>query len=208
MHILPKNTKKILYLLEKYKIIENFYLAGGTGLALVLKHRISKDLDFFSCEKFLTQEIITDLKKIKNLDIKVELQTKGSLTCSLNQIKTSFFYYPYRLLENLIEKQGIKIAHPIDIGCMKIWAISSRGTKRDFFDLYFISKEIIPLKNLLKKFEEKFRETKFNTIHILKSLQYFEDAQKEPDPKLIKKVKWSYVKKFFEKEVKLIFSNS
>ena len=32
--------------------LEDFYLAGGTGLALQLRHWKSKDLDFFSTKTF------------------------------------------------------------------------------------------------------------------------------------------------------------
>lgn len=91
-----------------------------------------------------------------------------------------------------------------DIGCMKIDAISSRGSKRDFIDLFFICQKIIPLEKLLRLFGKKYKSVSYNRMHILKSLSYFEDAEKEPMPKMIISINWEKVKPFFKKEVKKI----
>lgn len=85
---------------------------------------------------------------------------------------------------------------------MKIDAISTRGKKRDFIDLYFMCQKGITLKKLLSFYERKFGELNSNIIHIQKSLVYYIDADVEEMPKMIKKVKWEEVKVFFEKEVK------
>jgi len=56
----------------------------------------------------------------------------------LNDVRLSFFVYPYKLLFPLIDFNGVKLADERDIACMKIEAISSRGSKKDFIDLYFL----------------------------------------------------------------------
>jgi hypothetical protein len=98
---------------------------------------------------------------------------------------------------------GIRIARAKDIAPMKIAAICERGTKRDFIDLFFILKvkKILTLEESLKLYDKKFKLLKENKLHILKSLCYFEDAEKELMPKMIEKVKWSEIKEFFKKEV-------
>lgn len=87
---------------------------------------------------------------------------------------------------------------------MKIAAISDRGTKRDFIDLYFIIKmeKVLSLDEILRLYDKKFGLLKQNKIHILKSLCYFDDAEQEPMPKMLKDVSWKEVKKFFEEEIK------
>jgi hypothetical protein len=87
---------------------------------------------------------------------------------------------------------------------MKIDAISSRGMKRDFIDLFFICKELISLNNLLNLFKRKYKSVNYNMIHILKSLAYFEDAENNPMSKMIISVSWQEVKSFFKEEIKKI----
>ena len=101
---------------------------------------------------------------------------------------------------------GIKIADIKDIASMKIAAISDRGTKRDFIDLYFIIKvkKTLTLDEILRLYDKKFGLLKQNKIHILKSLCYFEDAEEEIMPKMLKDVSWRKIKKFFEGEIKKI----
>ena len=96
---------------------------------------------------------------------------------------------------------GIKAADLRDIGCMKIDAISSRGMKRDFIDLFFICKELISLKNLISLFKRKYKSVNYNTMHILKSLVYFEDAENNPMPRMTVPVSWQEIKSFSQQEI-------
>ena len=97
---------------------------------------------------------------------------------------------------------GIKIIDLKDIGAMKIAAISDRGLRRDFIDLYFICNKGISLSYLLKLYDRKYRQLKSNMVHIQKSLVYFDDAEKEEAPSMLRKITWQEIKMFFEKEVK------
>jgi hypothetical protein len=81
-----------------------------------------------------------------------------------------------------------------DIAAMKIDAVSSRGSKKDFIDIYFLL-EKYSLSDLLEIFEKKYAAIKFNRVHILKSLSYFEDAESEPMPIMLKPISWEDVKK-------------
>jgi len=98
----------------------------------------------------------------------------------------------------------INVADIKDIAVMKIAAIADRGTKRDFIDLYFIFNEtkIITLEESLKLYDRKFKALPQNKIHIFKSLVYFEDADRDKSPKMIKLVSWPKVKEFFINEQK------
>jgi hypothetical protein len=101
---------------------------------------------------------------------------------------------PYHLLFPLVEFEGSRLADERDIAAMKLDAVSSRGSKKDFIDIYFLL-EKYSLPELLEIFEKKFAAIKFNRIHILKSLSYFEDAENEPMPIMLKPVSWEDVKK-------------
>jgi len=81
---------------------------------------------------------------------------------------------------------------------MKLSAIAGRGTKKDFYDLYFICQEI-PLPILFSRLEDKFGPG-INRYHVLKSLAFFADAEDDPEPVLLKKTEWNQAKEFFARE--------
>lgn len=198
---ISKQTAKNLGLLGKSKILGDAYLGGGTSLALQIGHRISYDLDFFTDKKFKAQVFLKKLSQIKVYHH--ERVEWGTILGRLGYIKFSLFYYPYPLLKKPVKFKNIKIANIADIAAMKIAAISERGTKRDFIDLFFILQEI-SLHESLDFYDRKYKKLSSNLIHIKKSLVYFEDAEKDPMPRMLVRVSWQEVKNFFRKEIKRI----
>jgi hypothetical protein len=206
--ILSTKAKNSLALLGKSGLLQNAYLAGGTALALLICHRISVDFDFFTAKKFDGKLLARKLVKLP-IGFQLESLSEGTLLGYLGKIKFSLFYYDYPLLEKPKKFLNINIAGIKDIASMKIVAISDRGTKRDFIDLYFILavEKLFILKEILNFYDTKFKTLRQNKLHILKSLTYFEDADKDPIPQMIKEVHWSKVKKFFEQEGKNFMLN-
>ncbi len=176
-NILDKKRLAILPLLKNFKA--DFYLAGGTGLALQLGHRDSIDFDFFSAKDIDTAKLFFIILNIfKNHKILKVQEEKNTLTVFIDDnIKLSFFTYNYKLLGKLINEPNFKIASILDIACMKLAAIISRATNKDYIDLYFILQEI-KLETVLDKLNRKIPELDINLV--LKSLVYFKDVNKEP----------------------------
>jgi len=200
--VVSRKSKNDLEVLEKAGILKEFYLAGGTGLTFQLKHRLSLDLDFFTRKDINTKILI---QKLKNLgELSIEKEAENSLISDFNRTRITFLKYDYPCLFNFKKILKIKVADSKDISCMKIDAISSRGTKRDFIDLFFICQKVLSLDKLLKLFQRKYKSVDYNIIHIFKSLIYFEDAEKDPMPKMIIPISWDKVKEFFTKEIKNI----
>lgn len=197
---LPRLAQKTLALLDRNKILpEGVYLAGGSALALQIGHRRSVDFDFFTPFLF---EIQTVKEKIKNTGLfQEEQETYQTLLGKFNQIKFSLFYYPYPLLKKTKQFSGINLASKEDIATMKLVAITSRGTKKDFIDLYFLAKNFFSLESMFDFYEKKYHRLKQNLLNLLKALQYFDDADESVMPKMIKKVNWYEVKDYFSKEV-------
>jgi len=83
---------------------------------------------------------------------------------------------------------------------MKLSALASRGTRRDFVDLYVIVQKH-GLAPLLEQFERKFARINYNKVHILKSLVFFADAEKEPMPDMLLPVSWEALRSYFQQEV-------
>jgi len=176
-NIFDKKRENILPL---FKLLKNdFYLAGGTALALQIGHRDSVDFDFFSENDFDTGDLFEKLKEIfKNNKVQRVQDEKNTLTIVVDDdIKLSFFAYKYPLLNSLISEKYIKLASVEDIACMKLAAIVSRSTEKDYVDLYFILRNNNKLSELLKLSKEKFPALDTNLI--IKSLTYFDDIIEE-----------------------------
>ena len=157
---------------------EQFYLAGGTGLALQIGHRDSVDFDFFTPDHFDVATFHSNLIEIFGGEkIIATLEEKDSLNVVIDdEIKLSFLRYPYKLIEPCIEEEYLKIASMEDIACMKLSAIVSRATWKDYIDIFFILKKI-PLDKLLFAMDQKMPDLDRNLV--LKSLVYFDDIPQE-----------------------------
>jgi predicted nucleotidyltransferase component of viral defense system len=193
---LNKETGDVLDLIKD--LTHQFYLAGGTALALQLGHRMSIDLDFFSENNFSVQKITDELKEKGRLEI--SSQDEETLNGSLNNIKISFFRYPHKLLFPTKEYRGVKLADERDISAMKILAISDRGSKKDFVDLFVLLKKY-SLAEILEFFNKKYKDYNYNMLHILKSLVFFSDADLDPEPVFVQPLIWNEVKKYIKQTV-------
>lgn len=201
LSVINSETKKTIDLLYDLQFIRSFYLAGGTGCAIHIGHRISEDLDFFSQAEFSQFEIKNTLKAHGRF--LVDYSDTRTLTGRFEQTKISFFHYEYTLLEETSDFLNLKISSLKDIGCMKIDAISSRGSQRDFVDLYYILKFFeMSLKEFFIFFQDKYGEENYNFVHIMKSLVYFKDADEDADLKMLEQYSWQNVKDFFSQQIK------
>lgn len=202
---LPKAT---LCALQKCSLLSLFskskwYLAGGTALALQAGHRKSVDLDFFTELKDFDEKKVEKLLSSQGTWVTTSM-SEGTLYGEFFGTKMSFIAYPFFMPATQMRKYGtIAIVTPQDIAVMKVIAISQRGRKRDFFDLYWICKNVQILSEILPRVHEQYT-IKQNFTHILKSLVYFEDAESDPDPEINFDANWETVKSFFEKEIPLI----
>ncbi|PIU58428.1 MAG: hypothetical protein COS89_00440 [Deltaproteobacteria bacterium CG07_land_8_20_14_0_80_38_7] len=192
----PK-TAQVLIKLSLESNLKGWYLAGGTALALQIGHRKSIDLDFFTTNFPRHSLLLNNLAKHKPTVLQ---EDEGSLDTMIDTVKVSFLSYNYPTLEKGPKYDGVLLASIIDIACMKLSAISSRGAKKDFYDMYFILKHI-SLKELFVRFSAKFSSISYNDLHLHKSLVYFTDAETDPEPDLLENVSWEEVKKYFHGQI-------
>ena len=195
--LLP-DTFRAIKLVSGITEIKQAYLAGGTALALQIGHRISIDLDFFTQEKFNEVELSTKLAKLPKFI--QDGTTQGTVWGKLDQTKLSIFEYKYPLLEETVSFEGLRLANLADIAAMKINAIESRGTRRDFIDAYFLSKKYT-LEEMLNFYQKKYSVLEDHLYSILRSLDYFEDADQENQmPQMLSPVTWEEVKEYFRSQ--------
>ena len=205
LNSLPKVTRDsfLQCTLSPFFSSGGWYLAGGTAMALQVGHRQSVDLDFF------TQQKTFDEKKVEESlselgDWETSSLSRGTIYGQFCKAKMSLISYPFFIpAEALFQVGTVSVLTPPDIAVMKIVAISQRGKKRDFFDLYWLCKNTQPLIKSIECVERQYSVHQ-NFNHIIKSLTYFEDAESDPTPNLSLNVSWEEVKKFFQREVTAI----
>ena len=183
------------------------YLGGGTALSLQLGHRKSDDLDFFVTEGFDDLSFKKNIQ-IEGLDVLVLNQTSSHTEMMIHSIKVDLIKeriplkFPLKTIHP--QTENIKMADPRDIGRMKLMSIGSRGSKKDFVDLYCLTREIITLESLITMAMEENRGIKYSKLLFLKGLLDFEEAEREGDLTMIWDVGWEEVKSALIKDVKKI----
>jgi len=191
--VLDSDTVDLLHRLGQRLKAGGFFLVGGTALAIQINHRKSIDLDFFTRAEFDTQDILSLLSSEfeAGKTAVVVGRADNTLNLMIESVKVDVIRYSYPLLKPLIETEFYDMAAIEDIAAMKLSAITNRGCKKDFFDLYFLLKQY-SLTNLLRLYQQKFES--HDTFFVIRSLSYFDDAEMEPDPILTTRISWETVK--------------
>ncbi len=186
------DTLELLRRLMDKPYLSTFCLVGGTSLSLQFGHRKSIDLDLFSEMDFDGDKILENLGQDFH-EIEVLTKMKGTLLTRVQGVKVDFLRFNYPAIRPIRTEGNLRLLTPEDIAPMKLDAVAGRGKKKDFYDLYFLL-EKMTLQEMLNLHHEKFKLS--TTFHIVKSLTYFEDAEEDDPPVLMKrKVTWSQVKK-------------
>ena len=187
-----ESTYKLLEDLQSIDEFSKLRLVGGTALALQIGHRISVDLDLFGEVDFDSQLFnafskVQVIKKSKNINI-----------FEINDVKVDIVNYTYPWLDSELNIENIKLASLKDIAAMKLAAITGRGSKKDFVDLFFLLNEF-SFNEIITFYEKKYSDA--STYLALKSLLYFDDADNDPPLTMLKAIPWQSVKDKIRKEV-------
>lgn len=194
--ILPGYSFELLRSIQTNNSFKQFYLAGGTALSLQVGHRESIDLDFFTDQDFSTS-LLTKFPK----DYEVIRLHDNSIEVFSEKTKVMFFRFAFPLFNDLKNFGNITMAHPIDIGLMKLLALQGRTTRKDIIDLYFIDQEVIKLEELLDLFEKKYPQESFNSYDSLRQLFNIEQLEAQPMPKMFREVEWEECQKVVSEKV-------
>ena len=183
---------------------EELYLAGSAALALYTGHRPVADLDLMSNANRLTGPERRDLLAgLLALDPGTEVETArdGYLFARLNGVGLRLFYYPYPLVRPFEDFAGVAVASAVDLGLMKLGAIISRASRRDFVDLYLLCRQL-PLTTLFDCAEDKFGHVRDFPLQALKGLVDFSQIAGEPMPRLALPLEWGEVEEWLRAQVR------
>ncbi|MBF8280269.1 MAG: Nucleotidyl transferase AbiEii toxin, Type IV TA system [Candidatus Magasanikbacteria bacterium] len=198
---LPRVTRKaFLECIKLPWLAKDWYLAGGTALTLSVGHRQSVDLDFFTERRSFNEDALErDLFATEHWV--TTHRERGTLYGVFYGAKISFIAYPFFVPSKKRVRCGsVHILTPEDIAVMKIVAISQRGKKRDFVDLYWYCTRREPLADVILRTLHQYVKQEKNLPHILKSLAYFVDADPDPMPEIFFKATWKMITSFFTRE--------
>ena len=185
------NTLELLKSLMQKEYLDSFVLVGGTALALQLGNRKSIDLDLFSNTDFASNDLLTSL--LKDYQIVVNNQLPQTLITTINDVKVDFIKFHYPFIRPFLVIENIRMASLEDIAAMKLDAITGRGSKKDFYDLFFLLQHY-SIEELFSFYTEKYPHQ--TTFHVARSLTYFDDAEIQPSPIVFDKtITWETVKK-------------
>ena len=128
---LSESAKQVFDLLCRAPLWRDFYLAGGTGLALQIGNRMSADFDFFSSVNSLDASRREALRRVLSGlgHVEVDADEEGSLRGTLGGVPVSSFRYDYPLLERLVEHAPVKLASPLDIDKRSLYKLTHGGMR-------------------------------------------------------------------------------
>lgn len=200
MHLeaITLDAKKIFNKLANFS---DFYLAGGTGLALQIGHRISVDFDFFG-RKDIPKNLFFKVKEIfRDLKTEIIINNSSQLTVIVGGVNLSFIKYPFPVILKVIDYRGIKILPPLEIAAMKAYVLGRRATFKDYVDLYyFLERKIGELKDIIQLCGKKYNQ-EFDARLFLEQLIYLKDVESMEINFLENKVGKSEIEDFFQKKI-------
>jgi len=199
--VLPQGSRDLLAEIaeEPAGSTGGWVLAGGTGLALHIGHRASEDFDFFTNEEVDLPALRMTLRALGACE--TLQQDTRTLTVLLRGIKLSFFQIPDPFVFPTTPYSFFRVADVRDIALMKLVAVANRGSRKDFADLYCLLRRGLSLEECLELLPRKYGEGAVNDYQILKSLTWFEEAEREPSPRMLEPFSWAECKAFFVREV-------
>jgi len=167
---------------------------------LRLGHRTSEDFDFFRMDGMDSEALYEALAALAECE--TLQRSERTLTVLVGDVKMSFFQIPDPFLFEPAPYAFFHVADPRDIALMKLLALTNRGSRKDFVDLFTILRDGPVLKDYLELLPAKYGKGRLNDYQVLLSLTYFDDAESEPTPTMLEPFDWEECKAFFVREAR------
>ena len=151
--ILSKEQNELLPMIRQFK--REFYLVGGTAIALQVGHRRSIDFDFF---KLSNLNAVKTLKKLNAAKIShvVTRRVSEQINLVMNEVKITFFQYPYAIEAKVDFENTFRMPDLLTLSAMKAYALGRRAKWKDYVDLYFLLRDYYTLDQIVQKADSLF----------------------------------------------------
>ena len=171
-HILTKEQNALLPLIQQFS--REYYLVGGTAVALYLGHRRSIDFDLFTDLELDHESVKTIIAKSQFPTTEIVYEAHDQLHIVVNSVKMTFFHFSYPV-EHLVNfEEIIQIPSLVDLAAMKAYALGKRAKWKDYVDLYFLLRDHFSLKDISSRAKEIFGKF-FNEKLFREQVCYFDD---------------------------------
>ena len=148
--ILSSEQNELLPLLKLFR--NEFYLVGGTAIALQIGHRKSVDFDLFKDNPFNSKKILNKISQ-NNYDYKITRRVEEQLNLTILNVMFTFFEYPYTIDTPIDFNKILRMPNLLTLAAMKAFALGKRAKWKDYVDIYFLIKEYFSLNEIIQKAE-------------------------------------------------------
>lgn len=191
-------TEKGKELFSKLPAFAEYYLAGGTALALHLGHRQSFDFDLFSPDP-IPRDLLSKVKRVFGAAAGApSVNNPDELTVFIDGVKITFLYYPFPLLTDIVSYEGMRLLSIAELAATKAYTIGRRGTYKDYIDLYAIfAGRHASLEIIIDLARQKYGD-EFNARLFLEQMIYLDDIDDTEISFLSEPVSKDILRAFFE----------
>ena len=196
---IESSALELLKSLQQKEYFQNFYLVGGSALALYYGHRRSDDIDLFSKDNFDAKQLLEQIHQ--DFPYQLSYTAESTLKGTISGVKVDVIAHRYPFLRDPITVDSISLLSEEDIIAMKLNAVSISGQRsKNFIDIYYGLKTYT-ISDMIDFYKTKYNQQ--DASHVLKSLIYFDDVDLADWPVLVKDpdLKWETVMNKIEKEV-------
>lgn len=151
--ILTDEQKRLLKFIQQFR--KDYYLVGGTAIALQMGHRRSIDFDLFT-PKNVQRKKIRKLFEDKFPSVNFIYEDVGELHLNIGEVKITFFQFNHAI-QTPIDFNGY-IAMPAlpELAAMKAYAFAERAKWKDYVDMYFLLKNNFSISQISQRADELF----------------------------------------------------
>ncbi|MBW6500219.1 MAG: nucleotidyl transferase AbiEii/AbiGii toxin family protein [Bacteroidales bacterium] len=177
--IFTENQLKLFPLVKAFK--REFYLVGGTAIALYLGHRRSIDFDLFKSSSLHQKRIISKISA-SHFKYKVTRRVTEQLNVTINDVSFTFFEYPYVIDAKNNFEDVMRLPSLIDLAAMKAYALGRRSKWKDYVDFYFLLKNNFTINQISDRaveiYDQMFSQKLFRAqLSFFKDINYDEPVE-------------------------------
>ena len=174
---LTEEAKRLFPKLSGFK--EDFYLAGGTALALQIGHRVSVDFDLFSPDPIKKTLLARVEATYEGMSLEIFVNNSRELTLLIQGVKHTFLHYPFPIIRPFEEHNPLPFLSVKEILATKAYSIGRRGAFKDYVDLYTgINERISSLQEVIDFAREKYGDV-FSDRLFLEQTVYLDDITED-----------------------------
>ena len=191
--ILSENQLELLPLVKRFK--REYYLVGGTAIALHLGHRRSIDFDLFKFSTLRPKNIVAEISAF-DFPYTITRRVTEQMNLAIHDVKFTFYQYPFKIEAKVKFHDYLRLPELIDLAAMKAYALGRRSRWKDYVDLFFILKNHFSVEQISQRacviYDQMFSEKLFRA-----QLSFFKDIDySEPIDYLVSPVPEEEIKEF------------